>query len=274
MSNVEPAAPPVTSHVGVQFCCEVIEPLVAAVQPQKLRVLVAGCGAGHEAAFLQRRLQAEVVAVDVALHPAEEFLRWPDLEWIEASVEQLPLKTSCFHVVFYHHVIEHVENPAESLCELARVLRPDGWMFLGTPNRRRLLSALGAHQQCDWRPTLWTKVRENLKDWSARLRGRFRNELGAHAGFSTRELDCMLSAHFPIRRWLTRDYLRYKYRHGLRGRLARLVAAGPWVELLAPSIYVLCGKAPASSPTLCSLCGAASEEHSQVTAEQEPVQVP
>jgi len=262
---------PIATHAGVQFCCAVLEPLLGV--EEKLRVLVAGCGAGHEAAALQQRLQAEVVAVDVRLRPAERLLDWPDLEFIEATVEQLPFRDGCFHVVFYHHVIEHVADPQASLREIARVLRPGGWMFLGTPNRRRLFSALGAHEQCDWNPTLWTKVRENLKDWSARLRGRFRNELGAHAGFTPGELDRMLAPYFPIRQWLTAEYLRFKYGRGLRGAIARIVTAGPWLGWLAPSIYVLCGRASSLAQTDGRSPHAAEQCPDEAACQQQPLGV-
>jgi hypothetical protein len=74
------------------------------------------------------------------------------------------------------------------------------------------------------------------------MTGRFRNELGAHAGFSRRELDAMLAQHFQQRHWLTEAYLRFKYAHG---RAASLI---PWAThptiswFSAPAIYVMCRK--------------------------------
>jgi hypothetical protein len=74
------------------------------------------------------------------------------------------------------------------------------------------------------------------------LSGRFRNECGAHAGFSQRELDDLLAVHFRERTWVTRDYLRFKYTgHRLRG-LIELATCPCCCWFAAPSIYVLCRK--------------------------------
>jgi hypothetical protein len=131
-----------------------------------------------------------------------------------------------------------VDRPAESLAELARVLKPGGWLFTGTPNRNRIISSVGAHRQSEWEPTWRNKLGDNLRDWSDRLRGRFRNECGAHAGFSQRELDRMLASHFPERRWLTADYLKFKYASHRLAPAIRMLACRPLLEIVAPSIYV------------------------------------
>jgi SAM-dependent methyltransferase len=226
----------------VEFFCRTLDELAFSPEVEPASVLVAGCGAGHEAAFLQQELSARVTAVDAEIETPEEFAEWPDLEFREASVLDLPFEDARFDLVFYHHVIEHVADPERSLGELARVLRPSGWLFLGTPNRHRIISAVGAHQQRDWQSTVRAKLGENLQDWGARLRGRFQNELGAHAGFSTGGLDRMLARHFPTRRWLTREYLRFKYGGGRWRAVVGLLTCGALVCLTAPSIYVLCGK--------------------------------
>ena len=43
---------------------------------------------------------------------------------LAGSILDLPFADDSFDVVFYHHVIEHVSDPAGSLRELARILRP------------------------------------------------------------------------------------------------------------------------------------------------------
>ncbi len=235
------APPLVASHSGAEYCCRA---LVESGFPLDRRpeALVAGCGAGHEAAYLQKRLDARVTAVDLELEVPPELADWPDLHFQQADVERLPFDDGHFDLVFYHHVIEHVGDPPRSLVELHRVLRPGGAIFIGTPNRHRLLSAVGAYRQRFWRATWRDKLRDNWIDWKARLTGRFRNELGAHAGFATGELDHMLKPLFSDRRWLTRPYLRFKYSHGAAKWLVRCATAGPLVWFMAPSIYVLCRK--------------------------------
>ena len=246
--------PRILTHAGARFCARIWRELAPAGPGRPPRVLVAGCGEGHEAAFLQQRLDARVTAFDLDLEaPPEPPAGLPGLEFRRADVCDLPFDDESFDLVFYHHVIEHVDDPARSLAELARVLRPGGWLFVGTPNRHRLLSAFGAHRQRHWQQTWRNKLLENLADWKARLVGRFRNELGAHAGFSTAGLDRMLARHFADRRWLTAEYLRFKYGDGPLRLPIRVLTLRPLICLAAPSIYAMCRKAPGAgglfSPT-------------------------
>ncbi|WP_313131749.1 class I SAM-dependent methyltransferase [Stutzerimonas nitrititolerans] len=39
-----------------------------------------------------------------------------------------------FDLVVIYHVIEHVQNPQKLLKEIRRILKPDGWLILGTPD--------------------------------------------------------------------------------------------------------------------------------------------
>ena len=232
----------VESHAGVKFCCRKLDELGFSTGERRPSVLVAGCGAGHEAAFLQQEFSAVVTAIDAHDCSSPRYADLPDLSFREASVLALPFGAESFDLVFYHHVIEHVSDPQGSLEELSRVLRPTGWLFIGTPNRHRLVSAAGAYEQTDWQSTLRSKLGDNFQDWTARLKGRFRNEFGVHAGFSTGELDRMLAPHFPYRHWVTKEYLRYKYGAG-RFRLPIKVLTNPaLIWLAAPSIYAFCRK--------------------------------
>jgi len=48
----------------------------------------------------------------------------------------LPFRTASFDLVWCSEVIEHLENPARSVGELVRVLRPGGLLVVTTPNSR------------------------------------------------------------------------------------------------------------------------------------------
>lgn len=246
VTETQAAAGNIESHAGAAFFCNQI----TAAMPDRekaLKILVAGCGAGHEAVSIQGFLNADVDAVDVEdFVPAELRSRSP-VRFALSSVCELPFPDGQFDSIFYHHVIEHVDDPAKSLGELARVLRPGGFLFIGTPNRHRLASSIGAHQQSTWNATFSNKLRDNARDWKDRLTGRFRNELGAHAGFSRNELDRMLELHFTERRWLTEEYLKHKYSSHRWSRLVSLVTHPSICWFAAPAIYVLCRK-PDSSP--------------------------
>ncbi len=228
----------VASHAGAEFFCQELQELDSTVKRPGSRVLVAGCGAGHEAALIQRLLGAEVHAVDVIDELAESFRDWSRLHYQVASVCNLPFESASFDAIFYHHVIEHVDDPVASLVELSRVLKPGGWLFIGTPNRHRLVSSVGAHKQTQWEPTWRNKLGDNIRDWSARFQGKFRNECGAHAGFSRGELSRMLAKGFQQQRWVTRQYLQYKYLQNRFATAVSLFTTGPIQNIAAPSIYV------------------------------------
>jgi hypothetical protein len=104
-------------------------------------------------------------------------------------------------------------------------------MFIGTPNRARWVGYIGS------RTSLKNKILWNWADWKYRLRGKFRNEYGAHAGFTESELDALLRPHFREVRWVSRDYLARKYQHRLPQALMRLLLSKAVFNRIAPAIY-------------------------------------
>ncbi len=229
----------IASHAGAAFFCEQIVAQGLKIEAST-DVLVAGCGAGHEAIAIAEKLGCHVEAVDVEDFVEPSYHEQSQVIFQVASVCELPFDDQQFDAVFYHHVIEHVDAPAKSLVELARVLKPNGWLFIGTPNRHRLISSIGAHKQSEWEATFANKLSDNIRDWKDRFTGKFRNELGAHAGFSRNELDEMLAKHFESRLWLTEQYLRFKYAASRAAGVLPLVTNPVTSWFAAPSIYVLC----------------------------------
>jgi ubiquinone/menaquinone biosynthesis C-methylase UbiE len=219
------------THAGAQHFCGLIEHLRLDGPP---RVLAAGCGLGHEARYIHVRLGCEVVGIDADLPEGTACVE-DGLTLMEASVLELPFPDASFDAVFYHHVIEHVPDAPRSLDELNRVLRPGGWLYVGTPNRHRAVGYLGSYDA-----SLRQKIRWNLYDYRARLKGRFRNELGAHAGYSQDELRRLIAAaNFTDHRSLTRDYLHFKYGERLPGPVMTAVADTPIRNVIAPGVYAV-----------------------------------
>jgi len=110
-------------------------------------------------------------------------------------------------------------------------------MFIGTPNRHRVIGNVGSYGK-----GVGHKVRQNARDWKMRVKGTFRNEEGAHAGFAQRELESMLVKHFRATRWVTREYLLFKYSSGAGRIAARALTTVGIREIAVPSIYALCRK--------------------------------
>jgi 2-polyprenyl-3-methyl-5-hydroxy-6-metoxy-1,4-benzoquinol methylase len=64
------------------------------------------------------------------------------LDVVEGAVPNTGLPCNSFDIVTLNHVIEHVHNPRAVLRELLRLMKPNGRVFLTTPNWRSYGSAL------------------------------------------------------------------------------------------------------------------------------------
>ena len=163
------------------------------------RLLVVGCGSGVEAAILAKELGAQVVGVDLDNSFDLAAAAAADLRRGDATC--LDFANESFDFVFSYHALEHIPAYSKALAEMARVLSKGGAYCVGTPNRLRLFGYLGS-KEATWRD----KIAWNLADWKARLLGRFRNEYGAHAGFSSGELKASLSRVFDQTEEITLPY--------------------------------------------------------------------
>ncbi len=103
-----------------------------------LRILDIGCGAG----FLARALRAgghEVHALDFSL-PSLRVSQGVDasVHHLRGDALTLPYREATFDVVTSMDFLEHIEDPAASIREAARVLKPGGLFFFHTFNRNAL----------------------------------------------------------------------------------------------------------------------------------------
>ncbi|MEJ1968823.1 MAG: class I SAM-dependent methyltransferase [Rhizomicrobium sp.] len=148
------------------------------------RVLVVGCGAGDDARALAEVFNCRVDCIDF-----DDYFKSdgnPLVHFQQMDATALKFADREFDLVYSFHALEHIPAYKTALSEMRRVLKSDGIYCIGTPNRTRIVGYIAVSKY-----TLGDKIRANLKDWSFRLRGRFRNEYGAHAGFSIAELlDC------------------------------------------------------------------------------------
>jgi SAM-dependent methyltransferase len=105
---------------------------------QGARLLEAGCGAAQLArALLQRHPDAELVGLEVderqlaknLLAPAER------LRFERAGAQEIPFADARFDGALMLKSLHHVPLPLmdRALAELARVLRPGGWLYVSEP---------------------------------------------------------------------------------------------------------------------------------------------
>lgn len=199
------------------------------------RVFVAGCGDGTEARLLGNHYNLEATGIDSNL---EGDLRWiaPNAQIGYGDLERLSFEDGMFSLAYSYHVLEHVHNPPKALYEMSRVLVPGGVLFIGFPNRHRAFAYVGRHNTGSFGQTLmW-----NLRDYRDRIKGTFRNELGAHAGFSEREFLAMTRNIFSSVISVRADYMARRHK-SLQLVVAALHALG-LDEFAFPSNYFICRK--------------------------------
>jgi len=92
------------------------------------RLLDFGCGPGSITVDLARSVDA-VVGVDSsaeAIAIADQDAAAPNVEYVEASVYELPFPDGSFDVAYGHQILHHLGNPVAALAEVRRVLVPGG----------------------------------------------------------------------------------------------------------------------------------------------------
>lgn len=207
------------------------------------RLLVVGCGSGQEAAVLASELGAEVVGIDIDCAFDPESAAAVELRRGDAT--RLDFADGSFDFVFSYHVLEHIPEYARALAEMRRVLADGGGFCVGTPNRSRLIGYLGSKDATAREKLVW-----NIADWNARLHGRFRNEFGAHAGFSATELHAALARVFTCVEDVTLPYYVRVYRS--HASLVRVLGASELGRFAFPAIYFVgsaCGGKPSQIST-------------------------
>lgn len=215
---------------------EAVASILIRTSPGKInKLLVVGCGTGLEPAILNRELRASVTGVDLQADFDKKATDYVELKRGDAM--SLEFEDETFDFIYSYHSLEHMANPSKALNEMNRVLRHGGSYWIGTPNRSRLIANLGARDIYGKRAT-WPRIwRANVRMWSQRLRGKFRNEFGAHAGFSSKELDQLLKDHFPEaepRQMSYPYYLELYDKYSVFVKALRSLGMGPF---MFPSIY-------------------------------------
>ena len=212
----------------------VIAQQIAALHHMPIRrLLVVGCGSGEEAAILGRDLRCDVTGIDLDGRFDTQAAKLVRLEVGDATA--LRFGNGSFDFVYSYHALEHIPNHRAALSEMSRVLCEQGGYCIGTPNRSRLVGYLGSKDA-----TFGQKIEWNLIDWRAKVTGRFRNEYGAHAGFTKKELQSDLVASFGQAIDVTLEYYQGVYRR--RQSLVKMLHASGLGHLFFPSIYFIGSK--------------------------------
>jgi SAM-dependent methyltransferase len=199
-------------------------------------ILVAGAGQGQEAVLFGKEWKMDTFGVDLNIQKLKSFAETPNVYISRQDIASLSFPSEIFSLIYSYHVLEHVRDHLAVLNELKRVLKPGCVLFIGFPNKNRIVSYIGTSQKVS---TL-NRVKWNLTDYIYRLRGRFENKYGAHAGFIEKEFmneaTGMFRTVYPVRD----EYMLQKYpRHA---RFIHLMIKSGMSEFIFPSNYFVCIK--------------------------------
>lgn len=106
---------------------------------QGLNVLDVGCGGGFTCEYLARR-GVTVSGIDQSqkcIEAAQQHCKHEELDinYRAGIAEKLPYADHSFDAVICVDVLEHVQNPAQVISEVSRVLKPGGLFLFDTINR-------------------------------------------------------------------------------------------------------------------------------------------
>lgn len=107
--------------------------------PKDAPVLDVGAGQGHGLLPLARAGWRDLIALDRDPFNLERFREQHGFRVLrcDAERERFELADASVGAVLCLHLIEHLADPANLLGEVRRVLRPDGRLFLVTPDWRK-----------------------------------------------------------------------------------------------------------------------------------------
>lgn len=104
----------------------------------KERILELGCGSGGNLRAL-RSISATVEFHGIDMMNAEEISEPMIYRKLDLDQDVLPYDDNYFDAILFTHVIEHLKAPLQLGKEIHRVLKPNGIMYVETPNWTSML---------------------------------------------------------------------------------------------------------------------------------------
>ncbi|MGA1871227.1 MAG: class I SAM-dependent methyltransferase [bacterium] len=103
---------------------------------KNIKILDVGCGIGHYLIALDKLGVKQLYGVDIspeAIFAANKKVE-ARLAVVDIDREKLPYRDNFFDVVWFAHVIEHLQNPVHILHEIRRTMKKKGALLLATEN--------------------------------------------------------------------------------------------------------------------------------------------
>jgi len=104
-------------------------------EKNELKILDFGSGYGTTAIALKKLFNSYVTAIDSSKLIIEMCQKYhPEIEWICSNTIPDHFQPSSYDVVTMFHILEHILNPQEIMCKVAKILKPDGFLLIEVPN--------------------------------------------------------------------------------------------------------------------------------------------
>lgn len=113
---------------------QIFDILLGDVRLEGSSFLDAGAGGGHFSEAATKR-GAVVTSLDVGTNLLNHVAQRCGSTGVAGSVLELPFGDGSFDVVMSTEVVEHTIDPLGALKEIARTVRPGGWLIVTTPGR-------------------------------------------------------------------------------------------------------------------------------------------
>jgi ubiquinone/menaquinone biosynthesis C-methylase UbiE len=132
-------------------------------------VVDAACGEGYGSFILSRQAK-QVWAVDIdedSITRARQKYPASNINFLQASIERLPLADNSADVVVSFETVEHVtpEPQCKFLGEVKRVLKPDGILIISTPDKKNYADKLKYQNSFHCREFYFREFQTFLKQW-------------------------------------------------------------------------------------------------------------
>jgi len=107
---------------------------IKSLKLENLKILDIGASDGKILDYLKNKLKSSLAIGIEPFFPAIKERENKSLNIIQARGEELPFKENVFNIAIISSVLEHFDNPYESIEEVARVLEREGYLILITVN--------------------------------------------------------------------------------------------------------------------------------------------
>jgi len=107
-----------------------VDTILESLSPDQL---VLDIGSGH-GSFQYSKYNSRILAIDVAFDATPRLVSPDRILYARGDSQALPLASGTIDFAVCNHSLEHVARIRETLAELARVLKPDGFLWISVPN--------------------------------------------------------------------------------------------------------------------------------------------